>query len=880
MLSLAWCAAALGQVPNGADLEPDDVLPRAQRALVAELTDRDMPELVEELLAGAPTMHRIHIARAYAKAATETTEGPKREQFLKKAAVEFHRVIALAKDSNWLHGLRRHYDIAVWQVELADLILRRQAAPDLDRYEVTSGLDYDRPRLVGLLHDAHLLYKQAAVRLDELLVGLRTQEEQYLLLGLAEKITRLAEQRRLNAAWTAVYLGMIDRDPAKPANNQSRRQALLDAALADFDSIARSARDAEQKYNALLGAGIALRESGRTTEAHSAFDRVRLSVASPAVIIRARFEQARAHLAAKEFDEARRELAELERVNDPDGASSFYLRLAPLISAYSYLLESRAPGRNAANQSGLREKAAAEFNGIAKQGGLWTEIAQVYLAALRGPRQNLAELGDAELSLIAARWMKEAKYQQAIEPLTLLLGRAVKNSDRAEAVFNLSVCRFQTGDPAAAADGFERIAKEDSAGNLAERAAVYAYHCRRQIANSERSAANYEHLTRAATHLADRYPRNDLADEARWVAALAYQETGQWTQALDAYAHVSQTSPHYRPARRGIALCRQRQYDQLPSDAPHLSRRKAAQTAADAWIAVTENRIRSTSQPAAPHKDKSIEGQPSLDEAHLAAAELLAGADLERFEEALAILRQMPQTDRVLLLRLRCLTSQGDETAARREFEAILNDAAGAQRGPLLAALAAHYKDAACRLQKAVRSDDAKKNWTACASVLRELIAWLDGQAIDDESRRAAIAAKAGLAEALVQLGKFAEARAKYDQLIAADPTNGDHLRLAALLEEQLAANSNQLDSADRAEAHWAKLLEDAELRQRSPTVYWEARYYWLSHQLRHSRAAEVWKGIDSEKAWFPDLGGPPWQGRLLELAAKAREADGREKSQ
>jgi len=74
----------------------------------------------------------------------------------------------------------------------------------------------------------------------------------------------------------------------------------------------------------------------------------------------------------------------------------------------------------------------------------------------------------------------------------------------------------------------------------------------------------------------------------------------------------------------------------------------------------------------------------------------------------------------------------------------------------------------------------------------------------------------------------------------------------------------------DEAEGLWQRLLEDQSLRTAAPAVYWEARYHWLSHQLRHNKAAEVLKGIRSEKAWYPDLGGPPWQGRLLELEAKA----------
>ncbi|MCZ6698209.1 MAG: hypothetical protein O7D94_04680, partial [Planctomycetota bacterium] len=74
-----------------------------------------------------------------------------------------------------------------------------------------------------------------------------------------------------------------------------------------------------------------------------------------------------------------------------------------------------------------------------------------------------------------------------------------------------------------------------------------------------------------------------------------------------------------------------------------------------------------------------------------------------------------------------------------------------------------------------------------------------------------------------------------------------------------------------RAESLWARLLSDAKLRDAWPDVYWEARFHWLSHQLRRKRAAEVVRGIESERAWFPELGGPPWQGKILELAAEAR---------
>jgi len=880
---------------TGGDQEPDDALPRDQRALVAELTDRGMPDLVEELLTSAPTMHRIYVARAYAEAAIKSKEGEVRARFLEKAAANYRRLVALGKDSSWLRGLRRGFDVADWQVEWADLLLRYQAAPDLDRYEVTSGLDFDRPRLVKLLREAHREYGEAQARLDEMIVGLRTQEQRYLLLGLADKITRLADRRRLNAAWADVYLAMVDGEGDRGGSPNSgnpacraRRQALLDSALADFDAISRTAlhsglpdKDAELKYNALVGAGIVLRESGRNAEAMSAFDRVRLSTASPALMVRARYEQARTHLVARQFDEARRELGELERMqtSGPDEASGFYVRLAPIIMAYSYMEESKDAGRGPTKQTELREKAVGAFNEIADRGSPWAEIAQVYLAALQGPDRKLEELGDAELSLTASRWMKAEQYDKAIAPLKLLLNRSTDKTGRAEAAFNLAVCRFQTGDLPSAVEGFEAVAKAPLSGELAERAASYAYQCWRRIADAEKTTAHYERLAQAASRLADRFSTNENAEEARWIAALAYQEAAQLPSATQAYSKIPPTSSHHRAALRGIAICRQRLYEQLPPDAPRDRRRQAARAAADSWKQLAaEFSAESSTQPSREAESRTDANQlvKMLEEASLSAATLLASEDLAAFDEALGILRSMPQGDRVVVLRLRCLRAAGDEKRAREEFDKLLKDAPESQRGRILSALADQLDNEAQRLESVGRLEDAKKSWVESVHVLDDLLEWSRTQ---EDGHKQIVAIRSNLARLLARSGDPEAARVEYDKLISSDPTNGGHLRNAALLEEELARRTNPPDSAaaDRAEAHWAKLLKDGNLRERSPSIYWEARYYWLSHQLRHGRAPEVWKGVESEKAWYPDLGGPPWQGRLIELAQKAHDAGGAE---
>ncbi|HWL93182.1 MAG TPA: hypothetical protein VNT79_06580, partial [Phycisphaerae bacterium] len=247
--------------------EPDDRLSPDQRRLVGGLIQRGMPELVEELLSGAPTMHRVYIARAYSKAAVDETSPEQREELYGRAAEEYRRAISLSRDAAWLRGEKRRFDVSHWRVELGEMILRFWIARDLDQFEITSGLEYDAERLRARLEEARECYRLAGKTLEDLDVGLRTEEERYLLMGIAEQIPALLDQQRFNLAWTELYLGTI-----APLRSPERR--LLDEALVAFDTYSRIAPDEERKYQALLGAGIALRETGRHDESIAALERV------------------------------------------------------------------------------------------------------------------------------------------------------------------------------------------------------------------------------------------------------------------------------------------------------------------------------------------------------------------------------------------------------------------------------------------------------------------------------------------------------------------------------------------------------------------------------------------------------------------------------
>jgi hypothetical protein len=208
----------------------------------------------------------------------------------------------------------------------------------------------------------------------------------------------------------------------------------------------------------------------------------------------------------------------------------------------------------------------------------------------------------------------------------------------------------------------------------------------------------------------------------------------------------------------------------------------------------------------------------------------------------------------------------------------FLKRASGRELGAVLIELGAEMETRIERLRGLGRHREAARAAEASLPTIRQLLSWIASR---PEHVSYVSVVRNSLARALAQAGHPAEAMALLEQLMAEEPANGNHIRAAALLQEDLAervAGSDREAARDLAESLWAKLLKDTLLREHTPTVYWEARYHWLTHQLRHGRPEEVVRGIETERAWHPNLGGPPWQARLLELAERARTAKGAER--
>ncbi len=863
-------------VAAASEAEPGERLPAEERRLIAGLVHRGMPELIEPLIAGRPAIHRIHVARACVRAGVDESSPERREALLTKAAEEYRRVIALGDNPGWLRGERRRFDSASWRVEFADAILRYWIAEDLDQFEITSGLEFNRDRLLDRLAEASRLYSEAGVTLRQLDVGLRTNEEEYLLLGIAGEITQCLDRQRLNSAWAKLYAAMALR------REDVKSRGLLTEALSAFDAAAYGGEDdAGRKYNALLGIGIALGGLQRCDEADAVFERILSSTAPYSAAVRAQFERARVFLDAKSYDQARRELDRLGSLREDesdaeDAGAMFFVRLAPLIRAYSYLCEARQQGLTPQRRRELEGTAQSEFLKLHERGGPWPGMVRVYLDRLSGAKRDLNELADAELVMRANGLMAEKKFEEAVAVWRALLAREKINISIHEPRFNLGVCYFQTRKLRAAADVFLEEARSDPPATIAERVFEYAYRCHRELAAETDRREDYRKLAETAELLVTRRPDHRLASEAAWVAALALEESGSLDEARAAYGRISASSPEYWQARRNAARCAQRIYESASPETAVTLRSRYARSAADDWLRLSDdlgarskNAGRKTGGQAG--EKPPFESNDLMVEARLAAASVLASEELGEFRRSLELLEGLPPGSRWLGLRIRCLQGLGRIEEANKVLDEYLRGDASEELGAVLLALAAEMEGEIKRLEDAGRREDAKRMAIDTIPTMTHLLRWIEAHPSD---RKHVALVRFSLAGTLVLAGRDVEALEYLDALVASEPDNGEYVQKAALLHEERsirARPSQRSRHQDEAESLWARLLKDPSLRKASPAEYWQARYHWLKHQLRHGRAAQVLKGIESERAWHPDLGGPPWQNRLLLLAEEAR---------
>ncbi len=844
---------------------------------IARMVREGLAEALDARFRGGATadQHRL-LALAYANKAQRASLASVRAQAYDKAEENFELWAKAARGAGRLP--RAQLRLAGGLVEYGNVLLGGRAAKYLDEWELTAGKRGDQAEILRVLRRAGLQYKDALERVDPLMQDLFANEDQYLAEGIFDDIQQVTLDAKYNLAWSLYYYGVMETRSEKQA-------AAFDNAESLLLDLVNSGRAGDTVFQCHLALAMTYREQGRFDEAERAFARA-AATASRALKVQVRYELARLHLAARKFDEARTVLEPLakldaERLKRDEQALRFYISLAKLWHANSYLVEAEDLQRTARNSAArralliraqrIREKGLKAMGDLRELGGAWPALVQLFIEAGVDPNADPQTMGATELLTAAELLLNAAKPVEARARLEEALRREnVEPGLRGNIVYTLGKAQYQLRDVKAAARSFEYLASELRAHPRAAQAATFAYQLLAEIADRGKRQEDYERLARCLLNLLQNYPDHPKQEDAMWWLPVALQQAGHYDDAAQQYANVPPSSRYRDEAQYRAVLCRRLSaQSHRAADDPSMYKRQSRR-AADALLNFalqTEQRIGAGST--------SGRAARWAAEARINAAEIFVQLEIGAHERALSALRDFetrfpnnPLLGRVLGLRIRAYRGLRDFDAASKALSAYLEQVPPDRTGAVLLELARGMEDEVRRLQDGGRTSDA----TQLARDSLETFTQLE-QFLQADPRRAADVpiVQFSRAQMLHAAGEYAAAEALVDALLAKAPRNGNYQRLRARIRQTALPAEPTRDQLAGAVAAWEALLRDPAIRDRAPETYWEARYHWLHAKYRLSDYETVEKAIRNERVWYPELGGKPWKSKIETLYEQVR---------
>jgi hypothetical protein len=845
--------------------------------VIRNLLQRDMPELLEVYLQEAPPAKRIYAGRAWAQHAVNETD-PARKQAAFAHAEAIYEACISGENVHGLDPEVRELHVVIAQVELADMIFRQQAAEDLDEFEITSGLGGDRGRLVTLLTRAVTLYQQADEKLRPLDEAVAADEEHWLILGLYDTVQETRDRLAAALPWAELYLAL-----ALPADD-AQREALLADADAKFAELLAKPPPEVTADRIRLGLGMVCRARDQAGPARRYFRDAGEETKSPTVRVRAEIGLAQLDLDAGRFDQARQQLAKLidqGRNASADDRPTFYLHLAELLHARSYLLQAEAltaAGRDPRTVSQLRATGMGLFETLTERPTPWPQLAQIYVAAHIPADAKLDQLTETELWLTGTHAMEENEFGRAREVFEVLVERSdrlrSKHSD--SALYNLAVCEFQLGQLQSAGERFARYAETYRQQPLAPKASYLAYRCYSDLARQTAEPDDYRRAADAAANVLARFPDHPQHAELRRALPALYEQAGMFDQALALYRQARPGDQDYLVMRHAEALCNLRL---LAAEQRRMPGSPKARELADR-VARSLRDFAELAGRTEPPADLSAEMlQRWALEALVLAAEVYANDDVAEYQQALDVLAEAEDRlaalpalhGRALAVKIQAYRGLGQFDKATAAIDEFVTTARPEQVGRVLIDLVGSVESRIEDLRWQGRDEQARALAEGGVQTAVQLLHWFENRPERADQVRLV---ETTLAEMLVYAGRAGEAQPILESHLADDPKNGELVRLRALACEQQTVDAEpeaQQTLRRQAEQDWQQLLADGNLRQTAPKYYWEALVHWLTLRLQASRAEEVARRIEQEQIWFPSLGGEPFKQQIIRLLEQAR---------
>jgi tetratricopeptide (TPR) repeat protein len=849
---------------------PDDVV---------RMVDEGMGEALDVRFRGGRTAREKHLlARAYANQAAGASQPTVRDRACERAAENYAAWIEMLARDATPGDIATTVTLAAAHIEYGRMLLNGPLAGLIDEYEITDGARGDRERMRALLRQAATEFSAGADAIKDIVADIDLHEEDLLATGQYDTALQARLDATLNLGWCAYYLGALE------AEDAPRRREALTAAARHFRALLDSGESGITRASCHLGLGLAQRALGRYDAAEADFGRALDNEVSPTLTARIRYELARCQIMAGKFDEARTTLRPLvdkdpERLREEDRALLFYINLAHVWDAQSYLIEAgklRSEAQNSVAAKAILQQAErrqetglAKFKRLAARGGPWPALVQLYIASSVDVGTPVEQLSPSQLYYTAGMLMDENRLREAQRRLELALRHGELDAElTGDIAFRLGRCLYLLREERRAAEVFQRLAEKYRTHAKAPQAATLAFELWGRIADRTKAEADYLKLAATLENLVISFADHPRYDEARWFWPVALQRAGRPAQAAEEFAKVPPTSPHYDEARYLALVCRRQA---LRAERDELD--------AEAYT----DRTRTLARDLLTFADDAAGREATASSARAArvsAAELLIAPGIDAPDAALAALATFDESaadsallGRVLAVRLRAYRALRRFDEAARILSRFLDAAPPERVGPTLASLAAGMQEEVQRLLDAGQTAAARTLATESLATFDEFEKWVQ-RAAGRSSNLDYV--QAGRAQMLYLAGRYDDAERLAAALLKRHPKSGTYRQLLARARTARLADDASADAVASARTAWAELLADPGLFRRAPEHYWEARYHWLRLTLELGDAADVEQAIVQERIWHADLGGEKWRGRFEALLRQARTTQGK----
>lgn len=477
----------------------------------------------------------------------------------------------------------------------------------------------------------------------------------------------------------------------------------------------------------------------------------------------------------------------------------------------------------------------------AQHGVYWSRRAEALLAA--GVATVNATMSRDALAKTADGLARAGRWEDSLAAYDAAAVRAREERETALAFdlsFRAATLLHQRKSHAAAAERFRRLALEAWDHPRAAEAHLLAIYNAGQPPPAEDSDVA---LTALLEEHLRHWPQAESAGEARWQLGKQHQRSGQWQAAIEAYRGIAATHPRGVESVGAVGGCYRQWLKQLRG------RGESTDGVADAaWQYLAGLALDDRGQ----LRDKLTPRELS---ALQAAAELRLAYAPDQAAGVVSLLQSAMQRSNEAHQALLPAWTWAQATLGNdADVRAALPHLAG-MSPPEMVELLVRLADG-----RAALPDGPRKTCDRFRAELAELaLPRRDGLEPADQRTFDRIYARA-----LADIGNVDTASRYYDQLAAAHP------RDAEVLAEHARFLSERGDRAalEAALAKWRQL----ERGSRPPAQRWfEAKYELAQLHMRLGNAEQAAKLVTVTQALHPDLGGPQWKAKFLEILEQTK---------